>query len=281
MAAEGASAPPRLLRKHIALPQQHGSWALWLGPYAVGLGVAGQFVPDLLWLTLAGLGGFLALQPLTILTKILAGRRPRADLRPALFWLSLYGVAALAGALGLAAGGHGFVVLLALAGLPVLAWQMWLVARRSERGQMGVELVGAGALALAAPAAHWVSTGSTGVTGWWLWLLCWLQSVGAIVYVYLRLAHRRLPAVPDWPERLRLARRSTLYNVGNLVIVAALAAFGAAPWQTLLPFGAMLIEALYGGLLRPAVGARPVTLGVRQMLITFINSALLILAHRI
>ncbi len=65
----------RLLRKHIVLPQQHGSWALWLGPYAVGVGVAGAWNAALLWVTLATLGAFLALQPLTILVKIAAGRR--------------------------------------------------------------------------------------------------------------------------------------------------------------------------------------------------------------
>jgi hypothetical protein len=237
-------------------------------------------MPALGWLALAALGGFLLLQPLTILTKAWAGRRSRDDLGPALFWIACFGAAAAIGALGLVASGQGRVVLLALAALPVLAWQMWLVARRSERGQMGVELVGAGALALAAPAAYWVS-GGMGATGWWLWLLCWLQSAGAIAYIYLRLAHRKLAAVPEWPERLSLARRSTLYNTGNLVIVAVLAAWGAVPWLAVIPFGAMLGEAMYGGLLRPAVGARPVTLGLRQMVITLVNSGLLIAAYRL
>jgi hypothetical protein len=275
------SASSRLFRKHIALPQQHGSWALWLGPLAVGAGVAGRASSALPWLILAAFGGFLLLQPLTILIKALAGRRAREDLAPALVWSAFYGAMAALGALGLAIAGHGRVVLLALAAVPVLAWQMWLVARRSERGRVGVELVGAGALALVAPAAFWVNAGGTGATGWWLWLLCWLQSAGAIVYIYLRLAHRKLAAVPAWHERLRLARRSTLYNAGNLVIVAALAAWGAVPWLAVFPFAAMLAEAVYGGLVRPAVGARPVTLGVRQMAITLVNSVLLVAAYRL
>jgi hypothetical protein len=43
----------------------------------------------------------------------------------------------------------------------------------------------------------------------------------------------------------------------------------------------MAAEAVYGSLLRPAAGARPVALGLRQMLITFVNSALLIAAYRL
>ncbi len=270
-----------LFRKHIALPQQHGSWALWLGPLATGAGVAGALRPALLWLALAALGGFLLLQPLTILTKSLAGRRSRADVSPALFWSACYGALALIGVAGLVAAGQGRVLWLGLAALPVLAWQMALVARRAERGQVGVELVGAGVLALAAPAAYWVGVGGAEPAGWWLWVLSWLLSAGAIVYIYLRLEHRRLPAAPAWPERWAMARRSMLYNFGNLVIVGALAAWGAAPWLALIPFGVMAAEACYGGLLRPAVGAKPVTLGVRQMFITVVNSALLILAYRL
>jgi YwiC-like protein len=270
-----------LFRKHIALPQQHGSWALWLGPLAAGAGVAGEARPALLWLVVAALGGFLLLQPLTILTKSLAGRRSRDDVPPALFWLACYGALALAGAIGLLAAGQGRVLWLGLAGLPVLAWQMALVARRAERGQVGVELVGAGVLALAAPAAYWVGVGRAAPTGWWLWGLCWLLSAGAIVYVYLRLEHRRLPGAPPWPQRWVMARRTLLYNFGNLVVVAVLAGAGAVPWLALIPFGAMAAEAAYGSLLRPAAGARPVVLGLRQMLITLVNSALLIAAYRL
>ena len=69
-----------LFRKHIALPQQHGSWALWLGPYVIGIGVGGAFKIELIWLTLASLGGVLLLQPLTTLINVIAGRKPQTDL---------------------------------------------------------------------------------------------------------------------------------------------------------------------------------------------------------
>jgi len=271
-----------LFQKHIALPQQHGAWAIWLGPYVIGIGVSSTLLkPGLLWLTLASLGGFFALQPLAILVKVLAGRRPRADLTPALFWIIVYGLMTLIGALGLILTGNAFILWLGLAALPVLAWQMWLVARREERGQMGVEIVGAGVLCMAAPAAYWVNTGAMSPAGWWLFALCWLQAAGAIVYIYLRLEHRRMTTLPDWDERLKMGRRSTLYNVTNLIVVAALAAFGVAPWSALVAFVAIAAEAVYGGLLRPGIGVKPSSIGVRQILVTVVFAVLMIAAYRL
>ena len=270
-----------MFQKHIALPQQHGAWAIWLGPFVIGIGISPAFRVGLLWLTVASLGGFLALQPLTLLVKVLAGRRPRADLKPALLWIAVYGILALLGTLGLLATGDGFILWLGLAALPVLGWQMWLVARREERGQMGVELVGAGVLCLAAPAAYWVNTGMMDAAGWALFALCWLQAAGAIVYIYLRLEHRRLTALPDWPERFRMGRRATLYNFANLIIVAALAAVGSVPWGVFIPFALLLGEAVFGGLLRPGIGAKPVTIGIRQVLVTVVFAVLMIVAYRL
>lgn len=269
-----------LFRKHIALPQQHGSWALWLGPYVVGIGAAGSLKPGLLWLTLASLGGFLLLQPLTVLVKVFARRRSRSDLAPALFWSSVHGLLAAIGLAGLILTGNGYILWLAPAALPVLAWQLGLVARREERGQMGVELVGSGVLSLAAPAAYWVDTGGLAPTGWWLWALCWLQSGGAIVYIYLRLEHRRMTELPAFPERWAMARRSTLYNTSNLILTALLALFGFVPPLVVLSFAAVWLEAMYGGLLRPGIGAKPVTIGVRQVWVTALFAVLMILAYR-
>ncbi len=270
-----------LFQKHIALPQQHGAWALWLGPFTIGLGVSPALKPDLLWLVLASVGGFLGLQPLTHLVKVVAGRRPQTDLTPAIFWSAVYGVLTGIGLLGLLMTGHSFVLGLGLVALPVLAWQLWLVARRAERGQMGVELIGAGVLALAAPAAYWVNSEGTPAVGGWLFVLCWLQAAGAIVYIYLRLEHRRLNVLPAWPERLRLGRRALLYNVGNVIIVTALAAAQAVPWGVIVPFVALALETVYGGLLRPGIGAKPVTIGIRQVLVTAVFTVLMIVAYRI
>ncbi len=270
-----------LFRKHIALPQQHGSWALWLGPYVIGIGVGGTFKIELIWLTLASLGGFLLLQPLTIVIKVIAGRKPQTDLAPSLFWATLYSLLALISLYRLLITDHFYILYLALASLPVLAWQLILVARREERGQMGIELVGSGVLALAAPAAYWIAKDGMNLTGWLLWILCWAQSAGAIVYIYLRLEHRRLSEMPNTQDRFSMAKRALLYNTFNVAAVIALAALTLIPPFVVIPFIAMLLEVIYGALFKPGIGAKPVTIGVRQVVITAIFAMLMIVAYQL
>lgn len=269
-----------LFRKHIALPQQHGSWALWLGPYFIGIGVGGAFKIELLWLTLSSLGGFLLLQPLTILIKVIAGRKPQTDLAPSLFWSIVYSLLALISLTQLLITDHFYILYLALAALPVLVWQLILVSRRVERGQMGIELVGSGVLALAAPAAYWIAKDGMNLTGWILWILCWMQSAGAIVYVYLRLEHRRLTEMPDAQDRFTMAKRALLYNTFNVAAVIAVAALNLTPPLVVIPFLAMLLETIYGALIKPGIGAKPVSIGVRQVIITIIFATLMILTYR-
>jgi hypothetical protein len=264
--------------KHIALPQQHGAWALWLGPFAVGIGAAGTIAPGLIWLSVANLGIFLALQPLTIAVKVLSGRKNRTNLAPALTWLGFYGLLGLTGATGLVLLGHGRVLWLGLAVLPVLAWQLRLIAYREERRHMAAEISGAWMLALAAPAAYGVGGGDLR-TAALLWLLCGLQATAAVVSVYLRLEYRRMAAIPALGERTRLSFRSNLVHALHLGAVIVLAAAGWIPWLAAGAFALMLVEAVHGGLLRPPVGARPAAIGIRQMIGTAVFSALLIAAY--
>jgi hypothetical protein len=241
--------------------------------------VGGNANVDLIYLTIAALGAFLAIQPLTSLVKVLSRRRSRSDLAASIFWLSLWSLIIAFGCFGLLQSGVAEIILLGLPGLPVLAWQMWLVSRRSERGQMGVEIVGSGILTLAAPAAFWVTAGE-GFLGWWLWILCWLQAAGAVVYIYLRLQYRRMDQMPDWSERNRIAWRSNLYHGTNTAVVTASVISGLLPVRVIVPFTAMLLEALYGGLARPCVGARPSAIGIRQVVVTTMFTALMIWAFR-
>jgi len=217
------------------------------------------------------------------LVKVLAGRRPTTDRAPALFWLAVYGGLIAIGAVGIAASGFGYVLPLGLIAAPVLVWQMALVYRHEERHNLWVEVAGAAVLALAAPAGYWVAGAATEATptGWLLWLLCALQSLGAIVYIYLRLAHRRLLRAPRWPARWRMALPSTTANGANVVIATGLAMAGLIPVAAIAPFGLMLGEALYGGLWRIGVGVKPVVIGARQVIVTAVFSLLLILAYRV
>ncbi len=172
---------------------------------------------------------------------------------------------------------------LGLIAAPVLMWQMALVYRHEERHNLWVEVAGAAVLALAAPAGYWVASAATEatLTGWLLWLLCALQGFGAIVYIYLRLAHRRLPRAPMWPARWRMALPTVAINSANVLIVVALATAGLIPFAVIAPFLLMLGEALYGGLWCVGVGVKPVVIGVRQVAVTALFSLVLILAYRL
>jgi len=186
---------------------------------------------------------------------------------------------ALVGAICLAALawlGYAYVLLLALPALPVFAWHLWLVSRRSERRQAGVEILGSGVLALAAPAAFWVGVGSPDPDGWWLWALAWFQSAASIVYAYLRLGQRELAAVPPVHERLHMGRRTLLYTSFNFLGVLLLSLLQILPSLLWLPYLLQFVETIYG-ILKPALKARLTAIGIRQLVINCIFTVMFIL----
>ncbi len=273
------SRPVRSLFKQYIMPAEHGGWFLWIGPFLLGALAALQFRADLVLLLALIVNGYLLRQPLIILVKALTGRRARADAPLAFKVLAaLGGIAALLFLL-LLLRGSTFLVWLALPAGPVLALQLWLVSRRQER-QMGIELVGSGVLALAAPAAYWVGRGATASEGWWLWALSWIYNASAILYVYLRLKQRRLNEVPRPEERLRQGAASLAYAVLSLGFSVALGWLGVIPPLAIAAYSFALLHYIYGTW-RPAVHARPVKIGIEQSSATLLFYLLLALAFKV
>jgi hypothetical protein len=254
----------RLGRKQYFLPSEHGAWIWWIGPLLIGLAAAGSAPPAALLLGGAALAGFLLRQPAAIVVKVLSGRRPSTDLVPGLFWAAVDSLLLLGLTTGLVSLGHVRVLVLAVPGVLVFFWHLSLISRRQERGQMGVELVGAGVLALSGPAAYWVAGGDRDLLAWILWLLCWLQAAASIVLVYLRLEQRRLVAAPAPEETLRRARRPIAYHLFNVILASGLAACGQIPWLFAVGFLLMALD-LGQGLLSPPVGVKPTRIGLRQL----------------
>jgi hypothetical protein len=272
------------LRRHIALPSDHGSWVFILSPLMIGLFAGGSFTTASAYLVVAAMAAFFLRQPVTIAMKATSGRRSRRDLPAARFWMMVYGIIGLLAVIGLVAEGFVFLLVLALPGIPVFAWYLYLVCRRQERRQVGVEIVGCGVLSLAAPAAYWVgistpaaplSITSLDPLGWWLFALTWLQSAASIVYAYLRLEQRDLAAAPPVPERLRMARRALIYTSFNLLVVVAFSMVGYLPPLLFLPFALQWCESIYGSL-KPAVGFKPTRIGVRQLIVSTLFTILFI-----
>jgi hypothetical protein len=265
-----------LFLRHVALPSDHGSWVFLLSPLLIGLFAGDSWSLATLYLILATFAAFLIRQPFTILVKVFSGRRNRRDLPAAWFWIGIYALIGLFGLTGLLLEGFSYIFILALPGIPVFIWHLYLVSRRAERRQIGIEIVASGVLALAAPAGYWLGVGWTDPVGWLLFILTWLQSAASIVYAYLRLQQRELTEIPNLADKLKIGRRALIYTTFNILFVLLLALTSVVSIFLLLPYGLQWIETIYGTL-NPAMGERPTRIGVRQLIVSSIFTLLFIL----
>jgi hypothetical protein len=267
------------LKRYIALPQDHGSWVFLLSPLLIGLFAGGSLTSASAALITAALAAFLLRQPVSIAVKAASGRRSHDELPAAGIWIVLYGAIAALALASLVSKGFFYVLYLAVPGVPVFVWHLYLVSKRAERRQAGVEIIAAGVLALAAPTALWVGRGTYDPWGWALWVLVWLQSAASIVYAYLRLAQRELTAVPDKGTQWRMAARALVYTSFNFVLTLALGIGGVLPPFIFLPFLLQWLESLWGAR-HPAVGQKPTAIGVRQLIVSTLFTLLFIVTWR-
>lgn len=266
-----------LLLKHVALPSDHGSWVFLLSPLLIGLFAGGNWSISSFYLIVSSLAVFLVRQPVTIAVKVFSGRRQKRDLPAAWLWMGVYGFMGLLGLLGLVSQGFTFIFILAMPGIPVFAWHLYLVSQRAERKQVGIEIVASGVLALAAPAGYWIGIGGLDPIGWLLFILTWLQSAASIVYAYLRLQQRELTQVVDIRSRVQMGRRALIYSTFNLLLVLVLAMISMVPTLLFLPYALQWSETVYGTLV-PALGKRPTRIGLRQLVVSSLFTLLFILA---
>jgi hypothetical protein len=269
-------------KKQIAIPQDHGSWVFILSPLLVGIFAGGKFNSAIFSLTIAAMSAFMIRQPMTIFVKALSGRRPKTDLPPARFWLLVYGGISALALIVLIMQGFSYVLFLAIPGAPVFAWHLWLVSRRAERKQAGVEVIATGVLSLAAPAAYWVALGGYDPTGWWLWAWTWLQSAASIVYAYLRLEQRELKPDQARGQRdlWRMGNRAFLYTSFNLGASIILGWIQIIPQFIFVPFLLQWLETIWG-ITHPSIGWKPTRIGVRQLIVSSIWTILFIVYWRL
>lgn len=269
----------RLFRKHVAIPQDHGSWVFILSPLLLGIFAGGKFTPASFSLVIAALAAFMLRQPTTTLIKVYSKRRSRDELPAARFWFVLYAAISLVALTGLILNGFAFLLYLAAPGIPVFAWHLWLVSKHEERRQINVEIIATGVLSLAAPAAYWVGIGRYEADGWWLWGLVWIQTAASIVYAYLRLEQREWKSVPNRWERFRAGFRAYLYTSVNLLVTVILGLIDVLPQLLFLPYLLQWLETGWG-VERPAVGWKPTRIGIRQLFISTIWTMLFIVFWR-
>ena len=268
-----------IFRKQIFLPQDHGSWVFIFSPVFIGL-FAGKNVSNAsLYLVIVTLAAFLIRQPLTIAVKVWSGRRAKDDLRAAYFWVAVYSCIILVTTLGLIVEGFTYILYIAVPSIPVFAWHLWLVSKREERRQVNVEIVATGVLSLAAPAAYWVGIGHYDPSGWWLWILVWLQTAASIVYAYLRLEQREQDKGQERSGLSKMGLRAALYTSFNLASVLTLSLLTVFPSLLFIPYLVQWAETMWG-ITHPAVGWKPTQIGIRQFVVSTLWTVLFILTWR-
>jgi hypothetical protein len=268
-------------RRTIALTNEHGSWVFLFSPLLIGLFAGNSFSVKSVFLVTAALAVFLIRQPVSIAVKAYSGRRPRQDLPAAGFWVLIYGAVGIAATAGLILHGFSFVLYLSIPGLPVFLWHLYLISKRAERKQIGIEIVASGVLALSSIAAYWVGKGYPAPAGWWLWGLSWFQSAASIVYAYLRLEQRTWKGKVTFEKKFLAGRRALLYTSFNLVVVAVLSTLMLLPPLLAIPYGLQWLETLWGSFVRPAVGYKPTQIGFRQLAISSMFTILFIITWNI
>lgn len=266
----------RLIRRHVAVPHDHGSWIFILSPLLIGLLAGKKLNYASFNLIVAAMSAFMLRQPATLLVKIMSGRRGKDDLPAARFWFGAYLLICLLAVLALVLEGFGYVIYLAVPGALMFGWYLYLVSKRDERRQTGVEIVATGALSLAAPAAYWIGIGDYDPVGLWLWILIWMQTAASIVYAYLRLDQRILDRVPDKMEQWQMGRRAVIYSTFNLVASLTLGLAAVLPALIFLPYLLQWIETIWG-ILRPAIGWKPTRIGIRQLIVSALWTVLFII----
>ena len=267
-------------RKHILLPQDHGSWVFIFSPLLVGIFAGNQFTLVSLSLVVAVVAAFLIRQPVTIAIKVYAGRRTRGDLPAALVWITVYGIILALALYALITAGFGYMLILGLAGVLVLAWHLWLISQRQERRQVNVEIIATGVLSLAAPAAYWVGMGRYEPTGWWLWVLVWLQTAASIVHAYMRLEQRELRAMPVYRDLWKMGLPALIFTTLNLIMTLSLALASSLPPLLFVPYLLQWLETVWG-VFHPAIRWKPTQIGIRQLIVSTLWTMLFIVTWRI
>ena len=226
---------PSQFRKQLILPAEHGSWSWLLVPFLVGTAVSQTFNLPVILVLVGGLAFFLLRQPATVWLRARQGKGRRSDEPLALRILLLLGGVVLLNGLGLLWYGR-FIMITLLLPFGLLMFAYLQVAQGSQSTRtLRMELIGAAALALMAPAVMLAALGQSYATVWLVWGLMAAQNVLGVFYVRQRIA--------DTHKRPFNRQPQLWSHIVGLVLVGGTAVAGLIPWLAVLPFAGFLLRA--------------------------------------
>ncbi|MBI4286802.1 MAG: YwiC-like family protein [Chloroflexi bacterium] len=207
---------------------------------ALGTGAAPHIGLPLLFFVVAAFALFFARYPLTLLVKGSSKSR-------ILFWEAAYLVAALLALLPLVLVYHlWWLVAFGIVFLLYLASYLYVSVKRKQRTEWG-EMVGISGLAMAAPAAFYVSSGVWQMDALYLWLLGFLYHASSVFYVPLKVRHRTLPQLDLSSGRKWQLGRSLLFYLAVLgAIVLSLTLKDQVPSLALVAYLPLVVKSIQG-----------------------------------
>jgi hypothetical protein len=234
---------PRRLLSALALPKEHGAWAMLLVPFIVGTAVAGWGGWPSLLLLISILALFTSSRSAGMVAKEIslpgggwslprsedAWRRARASTARLAVYLGLSG-----GAAAMLLFAHQRWALLIIGAAATLALALQLLLRQYRLDRTGpARVLAIAALSTTGPAAHYAASGALERDGLAVWVLAFLYSAASVFYV--RMVYR--PATKNGSGesgRAGAIRDMFAYLAGAAAVVLALSAAGWLPPLALL-----------------------------------------------
>jgi YwiC-like protein len=233
------------LHSRLHLPREHGAWAMFYVPFALGVTVAGRINFAVMLLLVATTALFISRESLLVWWR--ARNRGRRNERAGQLLIIYFAIAAVAGGPLLLVDRLGRLPALAIAGAALLAINGKQATELEDRTALG-EVMAIVGLAMAAPAAHYVASGQWTLAALWLWALSAAYFSSSVFYIKLRVTGLHAKNQQD-KERAR--RQCIGYHSILVASLLVLAVARSLPPLALIAFAPVLARALWG-LLKPA-----------------------------
>lgn len=228
----------------LLIPKEHGSWAILLIPYFIGVAITGDFSSR----TVLGLVSLLLLffsrQPLLLLLR----NRDRHSTSSRGLWLSLL-IPFIAGL-----GVFGWLMLkyqlwplwlIAAIGVMIFFIYLYLLLQRKERSILG-ELTGISLLTLSSSAALAFARGRLTSQALLLWLVNACYFASSVFYIKMKIAiHTQQRENSTDKTSLPMTRQCLAYLAILLIIIGSLSFANWLPGLILLAFIPMVIHILW------------------------------------